>query len=135
MHIIIHTDGGSRGNPGVGAVGVVITDEHHNKLASFAKKIGVVTNNEAEYQAVIEALHYVKSSLSHVTKIDFVMDSLLVCQQLRGLYKIKKTHLKELAFRVRTFEVELGVQATYRYVPRKENAEADRLLNQVLDEA
>jgi ribonuclease HI len=132
MKLIVHTDGGARGNPGPGAVGVVIT--HGGKrIAAFGKKIGEVTNNVAEYTAVIEALKYITSHQSPVTEIQFVLDSVLVTNQLMGRYKVKDPDLRLLLLEVRQLEQEVGGSITYTVVPRAQNAQADFLVNQAFD--
>ncbi|MCR4264036.1 MAG: ribonuclease HI family protein, partial [Candidatus Roizmanbacteria bacterium] len=91
--------------------------------------------NEAEYQAVIEALKLVSSIQYPVSSIMFVMDSKLVCEQLSGRWKIKQDHLRELFHQVKSLELELGVPITYTHVLRDKNKRADELLNKALDTA
>ena len=136
MRLTIHTDGGSRGNPGEGAVGVVMSqmvDGKPQTVTEFGKKIGIVTNNEAEYQAVIEALKEVSGLRYQVSEIQCVMDSKLVCEQLNGRWKIKQDHLKELFNQVKSLEIEVGVPVSYTHVLRDKNKRADELLNETLD--
>ncbi|MBI4136701.1 ribonuclease HI family protein [Candidatus Roizmanbacteria bacterium] len=138
MKLIIHTDGGSRGNPGAGAVGVVIAqlaDGKEQTVIEFGKKIGIVTNNEAEYRAVIEALKEVVPMKNRISSILFVMDSKLVCEQLRGNWKIKQDHLKELFEQAKSLEINVGVPIAYSHVLRDKNKRADELLNKALDTA
>src|SRR3989344_6048408 len=106
MHITIYTDGGSRGNPGEGAVGVMIhikyqianSKKQEEKIVKFGKRIGVCTNNEAEYMAVVEALQNLKLQIANlklpVEKIQFFLDSSLVCNQLKGLFKVKEPRMR-----------------------------------------
>ena len=100
MQLIIHTDGGARGNPGPAAVGVVIETADGKTLAEFGKKIGETTNNVAEYTAVIEALKKIKNLGLKMNNeelvINFFLDSTLVVNQLMGLFKVKDSHLREL---------------------------------------
>lgn len=146
MNVIIHTDGGARGNPGPAAIGVVIEScvcsdpAHCNEIkralvTGFGKRIGETTNNTAEYMAVVEALMFVRDSMSKSTiqKIVFVLDSTLVAQQLNGFYKIRQSHLRDLVMRVRILESEVGAQCTYTIVRREQNREADVFVNQALD--
>lgn len=129
MKLIIHTDGGARGNPGPAAVGVVI-----DNVVSFGKRIGETTNNVAEYTAVIEALKKVESLKSKVkSEIHFFLDSNLVVQQLNGKFKVKDAKLRLLLIEVRMLEQEVGGEVSYDYVPREENRRADFLVNQALD--
>lgn len=146
MNVIIHTDGGARGNPGPAAIGVVIeactcidplscVESKRTLITGFGKKIGETTNNTAEYTAVIEALMYVRDNQSnlHVSTIVFVLDSTLVVNQLNGLYKVKESHLRNLVLKVRTLESETGVACIYTVVRREQNREADFFVNQALD--
>ncbi|HLD25349.1 MAG TPA: ribonuclease HI family protein [Patescibacteria group bacterium] len=147
MNLIIHTDGGARGNPGPAAVGVVIEEGSGvreqgtgNVLAAFGKRIGETTNNVAEYTAVIEALKYLGNRVQgvgyreHVKSIDFFLDSTLVVNQLNGLFRVKELHLRELLLRVRELEGVVGGEIHYHVIPREQNKRADFLVNQALDE-
>ncbi len=132
----VFTDGGARGNPGEGGIGVYITDEYKNQLAGFGKKIGFATNNVAEYKAVIEALDWIienKKSLSKDAKIHFFMDSKLVCSQIIGLFKVKNADLRNLLFDVRNREAQINFPIFYKYIPREQNTKADAFVNQALD--
>lgn len=142
MHLIIHTDGGARGNPGPAAVGVVIekkTAQNEELIAKFGKRIGETTNNVAEYSAVVSALIYVKEKIvpfclgEEKMLIDFYLDSLLVVNQLTGIFKIKDANLRSLMTRVRILEQETGAVIRYTAVPREQNRNADALVNQALD--
>jgi ribonuclease HI len=129
----IHTDGGARGNPGPAAVGVVI---HKNgKLAhQFGRAIGATTNNVAEYRGVVEALKYMQTLPKHSdTEIFFILDSMLIVNQLNGVFKIKEPHLRELYLQVKILEQEIGGLIRYTTVRREQNREADLLVNQALD--
>lgn len=129
--IEIFTDGGSRGNPGQAAYGFVVkTGGKIVKKAGGA--LGVATNNFAEYTAVIRALEFAKEKFKG-RDIKFYMDSLLVASQLSGLFKIKNPSIRQLVFKVRTLESDFG-QITYTHILRENNKEADRLVNEALDE-
>lgn len=130
--ILIFTDGGARGNPGPAAVGVVITDNERKETIHLAKRIGRTTNNVAEYTAVITALIWIKEN-SKFSDAEFFLDSLLIVNQLNGLFKIKDNKLRELIIKVRGLEREIGGNISYHYVPREKNKMADRLVNQALD--
>lgn len=136
MKLAIHTDGGSRGNPGPAGIGVVV--EHDTtELATHKAYIGKKTNNEAEYEAVVQALTLVlnqKDSWGTIDSIAIYLDSLLVCNQLKGLYKVKQAHLAQIVLSVRQLEQELGVPIDYTHVPREENKHADKLVNEALDD-
>ena len=135
--IIVHTDGGSRGNPGNAATGVVI--EHGTTpLFESGEYLGITTNNVAEYTAVIRALNWLisqKSSTLHMAGelIQFKLDSQLVVEQLNGRYAVKQPNMLELVRQVRQKLSLLGIPAQFTYIPRKENARADALVNKALD--
>lgn len=135
MKLIVHTDGGARGNPGPAAVGVVVNGERGEKIFEFGKPIGNATNNVAEYTAVIEALKQIKEKISERTDIHFYLDSILVVNQLNGLFKVKDARLRELLASVRMLEQDVGGEIRYTSLPREQNARADFLVNRTLDEA
>lgn len=131
----INTDGGSRGNPGPAACGVVIR-QNGEIVEKLSKYLGIVTNNQAEYEGVILALEYLtdnKEKYQEVNRIKFVLDSELVVRQLSGIYKIKHPNIQDLANRVRTLVKESGKMVTYNHVLREQNKDADFLVNQKLD--
>lgn len=131
----IFTDGGARGNPGPAACAFVVFNAAGNILEKRGKYLGTGTNNEAEYNGVIEALSYLRSlgDLSNL-KASFFLDSLLVVNQINGLWKIKEPRLRELLMKVRELEGALSpVQISYSHVPRAQNKEADLLVNETLD--
>lgn len=136
MKIIIHTDGGARGNPGPAAVGVSI-EENGKEIAGFGKAIGETTNNVAEYTAVIEAMLWLRNNpitqLTNNPITQFYLDSTLVVNQLNGIFKIKDARLRELFTKVKILEQEVGGGVQYASVPREQNRRADFLVNQALD--
>lgn len=132
MTLIIHTDGGARGNPGPAAIGVVIQDAEKT-LTEFGKTIGETTNNVAEYTGVIEALLWIKNNLHTPQDISFFLDSTLVVNQLNGLFKIKQPHLRELLIKVRNLEGAIGGNISYSAVRRESNTRADFFVNDSLD--
>jgi len=134
--INIFTDGGARGNPGNAAIGVYITDSENKKVSGFGKKIGISTNNVAEYKAVLEALDFVvgnKEKLGSSKKIYFFLDSLLVYSQITRLYKVKDSKLRNLLFSVWKKEEEIKIPIFYKHIPREENKKADMYVNRALD--
>lgn len=142
--IFIFTDGGARGNPGPAATGVVIKNEKGKILTQFGKKIGETTNNVAEYMAVIEALNWLiekKKFFNFPTLpagrqypiFNFLLDSRLVVNQLNGLFKVKKTAIRELVVKIRELEASLGGKIFYFFIPREQNYLADKLANEALD--
>jgi ribonuclease HI len=129
----IYTDGGSRGNPGPSAIGVVIKDKQGRILHQFGQTINNGTNNVAEYQGVIFALKHLILNQASPPTINFFLDSTLVVNQLNGLWKIKDANLKTLVIKVRQLEGQLKTTTIYHSIPREKNFEADALLNQALD--
>jgi len=130
--LVIHTDGGARGNPGPAAIGVVI-EQNGKIIHEFGKTIGDTTNNVAEYTAIIEALQYCKTINNQQLTIHFLLDSKLVVEQLNGNFKIKDTKLRELSLKIRLLEVESGGVITYAHTPRENNKQADLQVNLALD--
>ena len=131
--ITIHTDGGSRGNPGSAAIGIVI--EGLGEKKEYGEYIGVTTNNEAEYRAVIFALKKVKqlvgSDKAEMIQIVFYMDSELLVKQLNHQYKVKEENIQKLFLEVHNLQLDFGT-VEFKHVLRGKNAEADKLVNQVL---
>lgn len=133
----IHTDGGARGNPGPGAVGAVIKTENGQLLFEISQRLGKTTNNIAEYTAVVVALEWLRDNQAGGNRqeaiVQFFLDSKLVVNQINGLYKVKENHLRELLFKVRSLEQEIGGKIYYSLIPREKNWEADVLVNKALD--
>jgi len=130
--IIINTDGGSRGNPGPGAIGIVIQDEQRNVLQITGANIGVATNNEAEYIALQKGLELVLNITKD--KVECYMDSELVCKQMNGEYKIKANNIIPLHNSIKKLEQQFD-NVKYIHVKRDDNYQkkADKLVNIVLD--
>lgn len=132
----IFCDGGARGNPGPAAIGFVAKDELGHTLVRFRQTIGTATNNVAEYQAVIAALDWLSQNPQFILPsrpITFVLDSVLVANQLQGNYKIKEPHLKVLAEKTSVLKKTIPTPIIFTSVPRSLNTEADALVNQALD--
>lgn len=134
--IIVHTDGGSRGNPGPSAVGVVIANEKGRTIKKYSKDIGVRTNNEAEYEAVIFAMQKLKQIFGKEKiknlEIQIRMDSELVCRQLRGEYKVEEERFFPLFIKVWNLKIDLG-PVIFKEISREENKQADFLVNEILN--
>lgn len=130
--LTINTDGGARGNPGPGAIGVVIR-ENGSIIERFGKVIGDhVTNNQAEYRAVEEAL--IRAKAMGATTVLFILDSTLIASQLRREFKVKDQALGVIFLRV--WNLMQGFSSVrFTTVPREENADADAEVNKVLDQA
>lgn len=134
--INVFTDGGSRGNPGEAAIGVYITDSSSKEVAGFGKKIGITTNNVAEYKAVLEALDWIisdKEKLKNITKINFFLDSLLICSQITGVFKAKDAKLRALLVLVMEKQAKITPPIFYKHIPREQNKKADSYVNLALD--
>ncbi len=128
----LRVDGGSRGNPGPGAIGVVLEDADGRIVETLGRTIGVCTNNVAEYRALLAGLELARSVGAQ--ELEVLADSELLVRQLNGEYRVKNEGLKPL------HQEALGwlgqfPRVSLRHVPRAENAEADRLVNKALDDA
>jgi len=136
-YVIVQTDGACRGNPGPAATGIVILDGTSSQtIAEFGSKLGHATNNEAEYQALLEAVKWLlerKALLAHDVQIHFYLDSELVVKQLTGVFRINGLRLRELAGEVQTGLSQLPGKYAFQHIPRSQNARADRLANKTLD--
>lgn len=134
--LIVYTDGGSRGNPGPAALGVVICDEKKNMIKEYGEAIGVKTNNEAEYAAVISALKKIKALFgkekAKKTEVNFKMDSEFVMKQLNGEYRIAEERMHPLFIAVWNLRMDFA-KVSFSHIPREENKEADRMVNHALD--
>ena len=130
MRYIVHTDGAARGNPGPAAIGVVIEDQEGRTVYEASRALGVRTNNEAEYLALITALEYLRDM--RPAEVEFILDSELVVKQILGQYKVKEPRLQSLHGQVILLLNVVG-KHRFRHVPRKQNARADELANEALD--
>jgi ribonuclease HI/ADP-ribose pyrophosphatase YjhB (NUDIX family) len=128
---IIYTDGGSRGNPGPSASGFVIMNDRQEVLAQGGEYLGITTNNQAEYHGVRLGLEKAKSL--GLRRIDFRIDSMLVVNQMNGLYSIKNRDLWPINERIRDLVTNFE-RVSFRHVPREMNQLADTQVNKVLDE-
>lgn len=133
MKITANCDGGSRGNPGPAAIGIVLRDED-KVLEAFKQQIGEATNNEAEYRALIASLEMARKFTKD--KVEIIMDSELVVKQMNGEYAVKSESLLPLFKKVKVLEKEFE-KVTYTNVYRSDyhQAMADRLVNEALDMA
>jgi len=135
MKITIYTDGGSRGNPGPSAIGVVIYKDNQI-IKTYSEFIGKATNNETEYQAAIFALKKAKllfgKKKAKEMEIKFLMDSELAVKQLNHEYKIKEERLQVLFIEIWNSILDFK-KVSFKYIPREENKEADKLVNEALD--
>ena len=135
--IIIYTDGGSRGNPGPGATGVVFCNEKGEIFKKYSQYLGEnFTNNEAEYQAAIFAFKKFKSlfgkKLALSTEIELRSDSELLIKQLQGLYKILEPKIQTLFIVLWNSKLDFK-KVKFKLISREKNKEADHLVNEALD--
>ena len=126
---MIYTDGGAEPNPGPGAIGVVIQDQDGKTITTISRSVGRVTNNQAEYMAVIAALE--KALALGFDEVEIHADSELIVRQINGRYKVKNTNLKLLYQKViqqkgrfKSFSI--------THIPRSLNKEADRLAGEAV---
>jgi len=132
MRLIVNVDGGSRGNPGPAAVAAVATAPSGEVLDERSETIGKATNNVAEYRALLLGAELARSL--GADQVEFVADSKLIVEQVKGNWKVKQEHLRPL--RSQALEALDGFGSwTIRHVKRGENERADQLLNDALDEA
>ena len=135
--LIIYTDGGSRGNPGPAAMGVVFANEKGEVTKRYGKTLGSKTNNEAEYEAVLFALQKARSLFGKEKirgmDVEVRMDSELICRQLNNEYKIEEERLWPYFMKIWNIRLDFGKLA-FTHVPREHNREADRMVNQALDQ-
>lgn len=135
-HFLIHTDGGSRGNPGPAAIGVVIEEEGGMLKKEYGEYIGRATNNEAEYQAVIFALKKLKQLVGKETARQAVIkvhvDSELVERQINNKYKILDKKIKLLFMDIWNLRMDFG-NVIFKHIPREDNHGADKMVNAALD--
>ena len=130
MKVVVHVDGGARGNPGPAAAGAVLSTPEGDVLDEATEFLGTATNNVAEYRGLLLGL--ARARALGATEVEVVNDSELVAKQVTGAYKVKHAAMKPLHA-----EAMAALRAfdgwSIRSVPRAQNAEADALVNQALD--
>jgi broad specificity phosphatase PhoE/ribonuclease HI len=132
--LAVEADGGSRGNPGPAGYGAVVRDATTGEvLAELYQSLGVTTNNVAEYSGLVAGLT-AAAELAPGADADVRMDSKLVVEQMSGRWQVKHPGLRALAAQAEAAARRLG-RVSYRWVPRAQNAHADRLANRAMDEA
>lgn len=136
MKYIVYTDGGSRGNPGPSAIGVVIEESGGILKKEYGEFIGQATNNEAEYQAAIFGLKKIKQLIGKEkaaqAHVEITVDSELLERQLNGGYKIMDKKLQNLFMEMWNLKIDFG-KVTVKHTLRQGNKRADRLVNAALD--
>lgn len=131
--IVVYCDGGARGNPGPAAIGAVVFDPATSpptRLATVSERIGVTTNNVAEYRACIAGLEAARAFPSRAIRLR--ADSMLVVEQLKGRWRVKQAHLRPLRDRALALLDEYE-EVDVAHVRREQNADADALVNAALD--
>jgi ribonuclease HI len=132
MKLIVHVDGGARGNPGPAAAASVISSPSGEVIDEQAQLLGTATNNVAEYRALLLGL--ARARELGAGEVEVVGDSELIAKQVQGLYKVKHPAMRPLY--VEAMEALRGFQRwSIRTVPRAQNAAADALVNAALDQA
>ena len=132
MKVIVNVDGGSRGNPGPAGIAAVATDPSGEILAERAETIGKATNNVAEYRALLLGIELAREL--GADEVDFVGDSKLIVEQVKGNWKVKQDHLRPLHTKAKD-ALRKRPKWSIRHVKRDENPRADELLNEALDSA
>jgi ribonuclease HI len=128
----VNVDGGARGNPGPAAIAAVVATPDGVVIDRAAKVIGRATNNVAEYRALLLGIEHARAA--GASEVELVGDSELIVKQVNGEYRVKDAALRELHTEVRA-ALTVFDRWSIRHVRREQNAEADRLVNEVLDEA
>jgi ribonuclease HI len=132
MKVIVHVDGGARGNPGPAAAAAVISTPGGEQLAEHAELLGEATNNVAEYRALLLGLR--EAQALGAEEVEVVGDSELIAKQVQGIYKVKHPAMRPL--HLDAMKALRGFASwSIRTVPRAENADADALVNAALDQA
>ena len=136
MILRVYTDGGSLNNPGKAASAYIIYQDNE-LLAQEGKNIGINSNNVAEYRALIMAWEKIitllrNKTFTSVEKIEFISDSLLMVNQLLGIYRVKDQDLKQLYLKVKELETKTRIKFTYTHVLREKNSQADSLVKKAL---
>jgi len=132
MKLTLYSDGGARGNPGPAGIGVVIYNTEKQIVDKLSEFLGVATNNQAEYRAILAGIKKVKQL--GATEVECYLDSELVVKQLNREYKVKNKDLAPLFLEV--YNLSLGFKRiTFTHIPRELNAVADALANEAMDRA
>ncbi|MFA7314616.1 MAG: ribonuclease HI family protein [Candidatus Magasanikbacteria bacterium] len=130
MKLFIYTDGGSRGNPGPSATGIVIKNEEGQNVANYGEFLGTQTNNFAEYMAIISGLK--KAKELGADEVDCIVDSKLVCEQLNRNWKVKEPTIQKLFIQAWNVMQQFK-KFKIKHILRVGNKEADAEVNKVLD--
>ncbi|OGZ69042.1 MAG: hypothetical protein A3C50_01415 [Candidatus Staskawiczbacteria bacterium RIFCSPHIGHO2_02_FULL_43_16] len=136
-NIVIYTDGGSRGNPGKAAIGVVFCNEMGQVIQKFGEYLGDgLTNNDAEYQAVIFALKKFKAvfgkKMAEIAEVEVRSDSELLVNQMNGKYKLENEKIQKFFIEIWNLKIDFA-NVKFKAIPREKNKEADAMVNEALD--
>ena len=146
MNLTVYTDGASRGNPGKSGAGILILDENGLQIASLNEYLGISTNNEAEYKALIIALEFLsgmaKDADADIAEVLFLLDSQLLVNQMNGVYSVKSPNMLPLHNKARRLLEDIKtvlkhkgnlLKVKFRHISRELNKDADRLANLAID--
>ncbi len=134
--LIIYTDGGSRGNPGPAAIGVVVCNEKLQPIKKYSEFLGEATNNEAEYQAVIFAMEKIKAlfgkKIAKNSEVEIRSDSEFLVKQIKGEYKVLDPKIQILFLKAWNLRLDFK-RIKLKFIRREKNQQADELVNEALD--
>lgn len=134
--LILYIDGGARGNPGPAALGVVICNEKGEAVKRYSEYLGEMTNNQAEYQALIFAFKKIKllfgKKVAEQQGVEIYSDSELLVRQLKGEYKVLEPEIQKLFLEAWNLKLDFA-KVRVNLISRQRNREADRLVNEALD--
>ena len=130
--LTVNVDGGARGNPGPAAIGVVVRNGDGAVVEQVGETIGQATNNVAEYRALLRGIEL--AAAHGADEVELIGDSELIVRQIEGRYKVKHADMKELHAKAKKMLAGFD-NWEIRHVKRAQNADADKLVNQALDDA
>ncbi len=131
----VYTDGASRGNPGLSGAGILITDQEGNVIKQHSEFLGVMTNNSAEYSALLKSLDVIGSIDKELVngRTEFYSDSELMVRQINGRYKVKDRGISEFVRAFRDKVKSMKLEFVINHIPRSANSAADKLANEAID--
>ncbi|NCU44657.1 ribonuclease HI family protein [Candidatus Falkowbacteria bacterium] len=129
-YLVSYTDGGARGNPGPAGIGVVLQNKEGETIGQWSEFLGIATNNQAEYKALLLALK--QAVALGAVELACRLDSELVVKQLKGEYKVKHPDLKPLFEQAKSLISQIK-NVSFKHIPRELNKQADQLANQAMD--
>ena len=131
VRLFLYTDGAARGNPGPAGVGIIIKNERGEIIKKYYEYIGIKTNNQAEYEAILKGLSCIQRY--RPDEVVCFLDSQLITNQLLGLFKIKNSELKKYFQKVKK-QSRFFPKISFFHIQREKNKEADQLANKAIDE-